>query len=104
MFTGMKGFKLFIIYINMSGFSRENLEFISDGFSRCYNAVRCEHLRKQRMSYCTHLQTAFGYSYYSAKAAITFFIHGLFPFVFETTGSNIIHGIDNALRITHKNS
>jgi hypothetical protein len=69
---------------------QDDLEIISDSFRRSYEAIRCEHLRKSRVSYCSHLYRAISYSYYSAKASIIFAIHGFCPFLFESSGSELI--------------
>lgn len=49
------------------------------------------HLQKIGMGYFQHMRQAFLYSFTSFKAGIAFFIHGLFPDLLETTGSEIIN-------------
>jgi hypothetical protein len=63
--------------------------------------MRFRHLKEKRLSYCEHLTHAFYYSFASCKAAIFFFIHGLYPDVFETAGSDtlreVIHRLDGSI-------
>ncbi len=56
------------------------------------------HLREVNLSYYDHLFVSLGYAKEAMTAAIVFFIHGLFPDVFETTGSNIIDKLNNKIK------
>jgi len=55
------------------------------------------HLEKIKMGYFEHMSQAFLYSFAAFEAGIIFFIHGLFPDIFETTGSEIIHDLYSKL-------
>jgi len=57
------------------------------------------HLQSINLPYFSHLKIAFHYSFTSVKAALVFFIHGIFPDCFETTGSNIITSLYQDIRI-----
>jgi hypothetical protein len=58
-----------------------------------------QHLREKRLSYCEHLTHAFYYSFASCKAAVFFFIHGLYPDVFETAGSDTLREVTHRLNV-----
>lgn len=55
------------------------------------------HLEKIGMGYFEHMCQAFLYSFTAFKAGFVFFIHGLFPDLLETTGSEIIHHLNSKL-------
>lgn len=55
------------------------------------------HLQKIGMGYFQHMYQAFLYSFTAFEAGIVFFIHGLFPDIFETTGSVIINNLNSRL-------
>ena len=57
------------------------------------------HLESINLSYFSHLKIAFHHSFTSVKAAFVFFIHGIFPDCFETTGSDIITSLNENLKI-----
>jgi hypothetical protein len=59
-----------------------------------------QHLREKRLSYCEHLTHAFYYSFASCKAAVFFFIHGLYPDVFETAGSDTLREVVKQLDVS----
>ncbi len=62
-----------------------------------------QHLEEKRISYCKHLGYAWYYSLLSLKASITFFIHGLYPDWFQTSGSDTVKSLQNTL-LSHQQS
>lgn len=56
-----------------------------------------QHLEGKRISYCKHLGYAWYYSFLSFKASITFFIHGLYPDWFQTSGSDTILSLQHTI-------
>lgn len=48
------------------------------------------HLKENNLSYVEHFRRAMAYCFFSFVASVVFFIHALFPFLFETTGTDII--------------
>jgi hypothetical protein len=52
--------------------------------------MRFQHLLDYHQTYFSHLQDAWSFSARSLKASIAFFIHGLYPDIFVSTGSNEI--------------
>lgn len=55
------------------------------------------HLKKIGMSYFQHMRQAFLYSFTAFEAGFIFFIHGIFPHIFETTGSEIINNLNSRI-------
>jgi hypothetical protein len=50
------------------------------------------HLQQEQLTYFDHMCRAFSMSVHMTVGAAALFVHGLFPFVFETTGSDtVIH-------------
>jgi len=62
-----------------------------------FNIFRSSHLLKVKQTYIEHLYDALYYSYLSFKASICFFIHSLFPDLFEFDGSRIVKELNNIL-------
>lgn len=52
-----------------------------------------QHPNKNGMSYWTHLKHAWTIGFKSIGAGLILFVHGLFPFTFEYTGSIILKGV-----------
>lgn len=61
------------------------------------------HLTIAKQTYFDHLQDALYYSFLSLKASCLFFIHGLFPDIFETAGSDQIQNIYMKILNKYKN-
>lgn len=57
----------------------------------------CYHLILARQSYFRHMYDAFKYALFSLLAAIVLIIHGILPFTFAFTGSNIIISISDEM-------
>jgi hypothetical protein len=52
--------------------------------------INFSHLQQEQMSYCEHMHRAFSMSARMVVGAAALLVHGIFPFVFETTGSETI--------------
>jgi len=50
-----------------------------------------EHPRAQRLSYCQHFSRAARAALHTGRASLAFAVHAVFPFLFQTTGSTIVH-------------
>ena len=55
------------------------------------------HLEKVNQNYLTHFNDAIFYSFISMKASFCFFIHSIYPDLFEFDGSQIIENLNNIL-------
>ena len=53
--------------------------------------VFTEHPRAQRLSYCQHFTRAARSALHTGRASLAFAVHAVFPFLFQTTGSTIVH-------------
>jgi hypothetical protein len=62
----------------------------------CSNPLN-RHLIENNQTYCCHLRDAWYYSLQCGLATITFFIHGIIPFMFEHTGSHTINNLQNII-------
>lgn len=58
-----------------------------------------EHPNKNNMTYKDHLLHAWNMGFKSAIASSCFFIHGLFPFLLEDTGTEYILMLHKIIRI-----
>jgi hypothetical protein len=56
------------------------------------------HLEFANQTYLQHLQDSMTYSVKSLKASLYFFIHGLFPNYFESSGSQTIEDLNTILK------
>jgi hypothetical protein len=56
-----------------------------------------KHLKYVKQGYFEHLIDALSYSFVSLKASIYFFIHGLYPDLFEFDGSTHINNLNTIL-------
>lgn len=56
------------------------------------------HLQEINVSYYDHLFMALGYAKEAIHAAFIFTIHGIFPDIFVTSGSEIIHKLNNKIK------
>lgn len=61
------------------------------------------HLRENNQTYFQHLKDAWSYAGQSGLATLGFFVHGVFPFTFEHTGSGIIRKVDHSIKEKMKN-
>ena len=52
---------------------------------------RIIHLESQNLTYWKHMKQSLYYCYLSTIASLSFFIHAIFPCVFEYTGSFLIY-------------
>ncbi len=50
-----------------------------------------EHPRAQRLSYCQHFTRAARAALHTGRASLALAVHAVFPFLFQTTGSTIVH-------------
>lgn len=55
--------------------------------------MKFRHLEEKRVGYLRHMCRAFYYSLISLKASFAFFVHAIYPDVFETTGSDTVIGL-----------
>ena len=62
-----------------------------------------EHLRESRMSYCQHLYNAITYSLKSFIISVIFLIHGIYPDIFKTTGSEMTNDLLLCIRKNNHN-
>jgi hypothetical protein len=67
---------------------------VSDLVGRCATRLT-RHLNENNQTYFEHLRDAWGYSLRSGLAMAFFFVHGLFPFTFEHTGSDLVKEIQD---------
>jgi hypothetical protein len=56
-----------------------------------------QHPEEKNMTYFEHLQHAFYFSANLLRGSIALFIHGLVPYFFEDTGSNIIREMNKKI-------
>ena len=61
-----------------------------------------EHPKKNGMTYVEHLCQALRYCGLSLLATVIFLIHAVFPFILETNGSDIVHGLDEEFEKRHE--
>ena len=59
----------------------------------------CRHLREADQDFIPHLFDAYSYGGKSLEAAFYFFVHGLFPFLFEKSGSETIQYVDVMIKM-----
>lgn len=80
----------------------ETTDTISDSLARTYTHVHTrvsnvlydmftEHPHAQRLSYCQHFVRAARAALHTGRASLSFAIHSVFPFLFQKTGSTIVH-------------
>ena len=62
-----------------------------------------KHLKYAKQCYLSHLYDAINYSYQSFHAGIVFIIHGLLPCIYTSSGSMIIHNLNEVI-IEKKNN
>ncbi len=55
------------------------------------------HLILNEQTYFSHFKNSMLYSYISLKASFYFFIHGIYPDIFEFNGSKTIYTLYNIL-------
>ncbi len=65
--------------------------------------MRFQHLEDINQTYFQHFQDAFYYSINSLKASIYFFIHGIYPDIFTSAGSDTIFNINGQIIEKYKN-
>jgi len=58
-----------------------------------------EHLNQVKKSYLSHLGDAFSLSLKSLQIAGIFFIHGIYPDIFKTTGSDYIDALNTRCKV-----
>lgn len=66
-------------------------------FNRLHDRLS-RHLRENNQGYFEHACDAWGYAGKSALASVSFFIHGIFPFTFEHTGSSHVNNIHQDIK------
>lgn len=57
-----------------------------------------EHPRAQRMTYCEHFKRAAWTALRMAGGAAALVVHSVFPFVFQTTGSDTVRALHGELK------
>jgi len=57
-----------------------------------------DHPEAANQTYFEHLKHAWYFSYQAKKAGAMFFLHGLFPFWFEFSGSDLIKNLNDELQ------
>lgn len=62
----------------------------------------CKHLTDVKMTYLQHLLGTFVLSFWCLLTALIFFIHGIFPSVFQETGSNELAKISKHITDLHQ--
>lgn len=60
------------------------------------------HLIQNNQTYFQHMKTSFGFALHSLMASACFCVHGMFPFIFETTGSAAIANLNSKLKLRTK--
>lgn len=55
------------------------------------------HLEDIKMDYFTHMKYSLTYSLESCCAGLIFFVHGIFPNIFVTTGSTMIRNLNKTI-------
>ena len=53
----------------------------------------CAHLQKNNQNYFAHLKDAMTFSVKSLLASGAFFVHAIFPFALQHTGSSVINSV-----------
>tara|TARA_E500000331_G_C17168130_1_gene674842 strand:- start:456 stop:653 length:198 start_codon:yes stop_codon:yes gene_type:complete len=53
------------------------------------------HLKDSKLSYISHMKRASKISFFMCVGSIVCFIHGIFPFLFETTGTSFLEKARN---------
>ncbi len=56
------------------------------------------HLTKANQDYVDHLMDAWSYSARALMASVAFFVHGLLPDWFQTTGSGLVRSLDSDIQ------
>lgn len=56
------------------------------------------HLESVGQNYTEHFNDSMSYSWTSLKSSFYFFVHGIYPDVFETSGSNTIIELNNQIK------
>lgn len=56
------------------------------------------HLESVGQTYTEHFNDSMNYSWRSLKSSFYFFVHGIYPDVFETSGSNTIIDLNNTIQ------
>ena len=59
--------------------------------------IKFHHLDQVNQTYLTHFYDAISYSYISMKASFCFFVHSIYPDLFEYEGSQLIENLNNIL-------
>lgn len=86
----------------MLGTEKENREgdkscSCSKMCSKTYSQLFLEHPRDNGMTYCQHLNRALTLSGKMIYGSFALFVHGLIPYFFEYTGSNIIKSLNEEI-------
>lgn len=59
--------------------------------------MKFRHLQDINQTYLEHLKDSLWYSLFSLRACIVFLIHGIYPDIFETEGSDTIFHISGMI-------
>lgn len=70
--------------------------------SNYYKDYYFNHLNFMRQSYFFHFKQSIKYSFLAWKASFYFFIHAIYPDIFQHTASDIIVGINDEILMTYK--
>ena len=75
-------------------------ESLARTYKRVFTRIRTvlyhvftEHPHAQRLSYCQHFTRAARAAFHTGRASCSLAVHSVFPFLFQTTGSTIVHQI-----------
>lgn len=64
-----------------------------------FHSIFIKHPKEQNMTYVEHLKHACSYSIQAFKSSLIFLVHGLFPCLFQKTGSAIIKDLNDQLNM-----
>ena len=80
----------------MTSLDNETINNISESFFRIINKLNDlfnKHPNTNNMTYFQHFKRAFCLSSKMCLGFVLLFIHSIFPFLFESSGSNIINNL-----------
>jgi hypothetical protein len=72
--------------------------YISKPIKNCLDSQKFNHLEYAGQTYTEHLDDSMKYSWISFKSSFYFFIHGIYPDVFQTKGSNTIIDLHSVIK------
>jgi hypothetical protein len=84
----------------MSHSIREKLNLVSNTIVDKFN----EHPKQNGQSYQKHFMNSMYFGLCSMVCALIFFLHAIFPFLFEKTGGNVVKHLQNYTEHSHCSS